>query len=317
MRADLGQTWMPPGTARHYGRGARGWRQAEQVQGAVNLCVEVRDAEGRLLSRERGHNLVPTAGRNLLRNFLNGDAPAGITHFGIGTGSTAVSNNDTALGTEVLREVVTSKTKTDLKLTVKYYLAVGSGNGNTIREAGLFNAAAAGTMYARYVLTSSIVKTSSIAVTFTWELTWTVTAMNILERGSVIELGGNQDGFITGNAYPTGATYNKLVPGSGVWYIDSADLQGGTFAIEALAKVGNGTAKATIGLFNLDDGAPNTVLVGSDVQGTAGQTTGERLRSGSITFPSAGTPKHLAVKAKTDEAAGKAYVWGIRIIRLS
>ena len=97
-------------------------RPRENLVARVNVCIDVIDAvTGRRRSRERGHNLVPTDGRNLLRDFLAGDAPAGITHFGLGTGSTAVSNNDTGLATQVLRDVVTSKTKSVLKLTIKYF----------------------------------------------------------------------------------------------------------------------------------------------------------------------------------------------------
>lgn len=51
-----------------------------------------------------------------------------------------------------------------------YYLGSGSANGNTLGEAGLFNAASGGTMFARVKLSPTIVKTSSIAVTFTWTI---------------------------------------------------------------------------------------------------------------------------------------------------
>lgn len=323
MRSSLAidRVWWPAGmpAAWERSRGARLWRPVEQLSAEQNVCVEVTDVRtGQRLALERGHNLVPTAGRNLLRDFLNGDAPAGITHFGIGTGSTAASNNDTALGTQVLRDVVTSKTKDVLKLTVKFYLAAGVANGNTLREAGLFNHASAGTMYARYVLSSAIVKTSSIAVTFTWELTWTVTAVNILERGSVVELGGDSRSYVrpsSSDAYLAGATFDKLVPGSGIWFIDSADLQGGTFVLEAIAKVESAGARAKVALFNLDDGAPDTARTGSEITFTADNTTGERKRSSTITFPAAGAQKQLGVKVTVNSTSIGASAWGLRIVR--
>lgn len=138
------------------------------------LTVEVEDAvTGKVLERHQYKNLVVTAGRNLLRDLLNDSSPAGLTHFGIGTGTTAVAASDTALVAEITpRATVTSKTTDSAKLTVKYYLPSGTANGNTITEAGVFNASSGPTMYARVVLASSIVKTSAIAVTFQWDFTW-------------------------------------------------------------------------------------------------------------------------------------------------
>lgn len=146
---------------------------ASSIPVRVNVTVDVRDvASGQLLERSRLHNLVVLAGRNLIRDLLHGDAVAGLTHFGVGTSATAVAASDTALGAQVLRDTLTQKTKNSAELIVTYYLASGSANGNTLREAGLFNAGAGGSMYARVVLASAIVKTSAIAVTFTWTLGW-------------------------------------------------------------------------------------------------------------------------------------------------
>lgn len=305
----------------------RAYQPLERLAPRVNVRVRVWDAStparaaraqagrGELLAETIGHNRVPTSGRNLLRDLLNGDALSGLTEFGIGDDDTATTNNDTALGNELLREALTDTSKSTLKLTAQYFLSSTLLNGETLREAGLFTDE--GTLFARYVLDTPIAKTSSIAVTFTWEITFTVTELNILERGSVFELAGHQDAINAGNAYPAGATFDKLAPGTGVIYIDSADLQGGTFALEAILKVWNGTAKPKIALFNLTDGAPNTVCAGSEVEGSAGNTTGERVRSGSITFAAAGAPKTYGVKVKTDEAAGEVSAWGIRLVRTS
>ncbi len=126
----------------------------------------------RLIGRQRKRNLTVDAGLNFVRDLLNSGGANGITHFGYGTGSTAAASSDTDLGTHVARAAVTGKTATSKTLTVTYYLPTGTANGNTLREIGLFNAAAAGTMYARAVLASAIVKTATISVTFTWTLTW-------------------------------------------------------------------------------------------------------------------------------------------------
>lgn len=150
-------------------------RARAHTDARANVTIEVHDAvTGALLSRERQHNLVVSAGRNLIRDLLNGTSSAALTHFALGSGSTAVAATDVALQTEVFRDALTQKTPDAAKLTCKYYLATGSANGHTLREAGLLTAAALGTLYARVALASPVVKTSSIAVTFTWELTWSV-----------------------------------------------------------------------------------------------------------------------------------------------
>lgn len=158
--------------------GVRHLRCVDELRPRINVVVEawrVRDHRGRFMRPRRvhvmrEHNLVTSAGRNLLRDFLATLAPAAITHFAVGTSNTAAATTDTALGAEVLRDVVTSRTASDLALTVKYFLATGSANGNTLREAGLLNAAVAGTLFARVVLSAPIVKTNSIAVTFSWTI---------------------------------------------------------------------------------------------------------------------------------------------------
>lgn len=137
----------------------------------VNVHVEVHDADtGELLHEQDVHNLVVNAGLNLIRDLLDGDAPAGLTYFAVGTSATAASAAQTTLVAETFRAAVTSRTSDAQKLTVKYYLPSGSGNGATLAEVGLFNHVSAGTMFARAVLSSTIAKTSAITVTFTWDI---------------------------------------------------------------------------------------------------------------------------------------------------
>lgn len=136
-----------------------------------NVLVVVQNAAtGAELARQEHHNLVVNAGLNLIRDLLDGDAVAGLTHFAVGTGTTAVSASQTALITEVSRAAVTSRTSNAQQLVVSYYLPSGTANGNTLAEAGIFNAASTGTMFARVKLSPTIIKTASIAVTFTWTI---------------------------------------------------------------------------------------------------------------------------------------------------
>ena len=139
----------------------------------ANLFTDIYDADtGALVGQQATHNLVVDAGLDLLCSFLNAAAPAGITHFAIGTASTAVVAGQTTLGTELLRDTVSERITASRTITVKYHLTSTSGNGSTLAEVGLFNASSGGSMFARALLTPTIAKTSSIAVTFTWQITF-------------------------------------------------------------------------------------------------------------------------------------------------
>lgn len=146
----------------------------EHLMPSVNVLVETFDVEtGELLHSQEVHNLVVTAGLNLLRDAINTGTCAFVTHFALGTGTTAVQPSDTTLGTEVVREALADKNDDeDAQLVCQYYLASGVGNGNTLAEAGLFTAASGGTMYARVVLADPIIKTAAVATSFTWTLSW-------------------------------------------------------------------------------------------------------------------------------------------------
>lgn len=148
----------------------------DSFQVRVNVIKEVHSVEtGELLRTEETHNLFVDAGLNLLRDFLNLGAGTGLNRFALGTGTTAVTAADTLLQTEVFRAAFTQTTTANHQLTVKYYLAAGSANGNTITEAGIFgngatDTANSGTLFARVLFTADA-KTSAEAWTFSWIFT--------------------------------------------------------------------------------------------------------------------------------------------------
>src|SRR5690348_3299154 len=191
------------------------------VEPSVNVWIEVHDARtGALLDRQRGHNLVTTSGRNLLRDLLQGAAAAGpITTFALGTDSTPAQNSDTALRAQVLSDAITLLTPSDGQLLAQYYLNPSTLNGTTIAEAGLLTAAS--TLYARYVLDTPIAKDSSKAVVFSWVNAWTASGMvTNIQVGDIVDFGGSATTYVrpaSANAYPSGSTLDKIVPGSGVW----------------------------------------------------------------------------------------------------
>ena len=142
-----------------------------QVNVSANVQVTIQEAAtGAILSQQEHKNLVVSGGLDLVRDLLDGDAVAGLTHFAVGTGTVAVAASQTTLDTEVYRDTVTQRTSGSQQLVVSYYLSSLSANGNALAEAGLFNAASGGTMFARVLLSPAISKTSAIAVTFNWTI---------------------------------------------------------------------------------------------------------------------------------------------------
>lgn len=169
---------MPPFLGETTGAKRRLQRRTRErgLQAMVNVDADIWETKPgkrrRFVKRLSTHNLTVNAGLDMIRDLLYGDALGGIATFKVGTSNTAAAAGQTDLVASVHSNSVTSKTKGSQSLVVKYFLSSGSANGNTLREAGIFNAT--GTMYARVVLASDIVKTSSISVTFTWTLTWSV-----------------------------------------------------------------------------------------------------------------------------------------------
>lgn len=135
-----------------------------------NVLVELFAPDGKLKQRKEVHNLVPTVGKNAVAEQLlaaPGKEPP--THMAIGTGETAAEAGDTKLKTELDRNALTSKTRATNVVTMVGDWAEEDGTG-AITEAGLFNAAAEGDLYARAVF-AVINKAADDTLKITWTLT--------------------------------------------------------------------------------------------------------------------------------------------------
>ncbi len=132
-------------------------------------------------------NLTTLLGRNLVRDLLwwqstgDGTQPAGLNKFAIGTSTSAYTASSTAMGNESFRDSFTQRTVSDGQMVIKYYLASGSATSNpSLTEAALWgnNASTAsgnGTLYAGTVH-SAVAKTTAIAITYTWTLTFSTSS---------------------------------------------------------------------------------------------------------------------------------------------
>jgi len=142
-----------------------------QVNVSANVQVTIQDATtGAIVSQQEHKNLVVSSGLDLIRDLLDGDSVAGLTHFAVGIDTGAVSASQASLGDEQFRDTVTQRTSNAQQLVVSYYLASGSANSLALSEAGLFNAASGGTMFARVLLSPVINKTAAVAITFNWTI---------------------------------------------------------------------------------------------------------------------------------------------------
>lgn len=146
-------------------------RRDEVVVGTANVLVEVFDEDGTLKDSREIHNLVVTAGKNHIADQLSSSpGQSAMSHMAIGTGTTAAAAGDTALGTEIDRNALTSRTDATNVVTYVGDWAAGDGTNSAIAEAGIFNAASSGTMLARAVFTA-INKGASDTLKITWTVT--------------------------------------------------------------------------------------------------------------------------------------------------
>ena len=114
------------------------------------------------------NNLVVTAGKNWVADRMN-NANTVMTHMAIGTGTTAAAAGNTALGTQLDRNTLTSTTVTNNTIEYACTWAAGDGTG-AITEAGIFDASTGGDMLARTVF-SVVNKGADDSMTITWTIT--------------------------------------------------------------------------------------------------------------------------------------------------
>jgi len=133
----------------------------------TGICsVKLLDKDGKVKDERKIQNTVTTAGKNGIADQIIASPTLGKpTHMAIGTG-TPGSN---ALGTELDRNALTSKTRSSNVVTMVGDWAAGDGTG-AITEAGIFDAASAGNMWCSASF-STINKGASDTLSITWTLT--------------------------------------------------------------------------------------------------------------------------------------------------
>jgi hypothetical protein len=140
-----------------------------KIRGWVHIVH--RGRKGEVLSVRSGPNLVTSVGEDLYAAICETTGSTRPSHMAVGTGVTAVDKSQTALqGTEKDRVAFSSTVRTGNDLAYNATHSNTSGSSWAIKEAGIFNAAAAGTMLARF-----LTQTIDVADQESIEITWTVT----------------------------------------------------------------------------------------------------------------------------------------------
>jgi len=140
-----------------------------KITGTVK--IDIYDAAGALKDTREIKNLVVTVGKNYIASRMKDATATAMTHMELGTGTTAAAVGDTTLQTAISGSRVTLTSTTVTANAVAYVASFPAGTGTgAVTEAGVFNAASAGTMLCRAVF-SVVNKGAADAMSITWTIT--------------------------------------------------------------------------------------------------------------------------------------------------
>ena len=136
-----------------------------------NLKLVLTDENGNIKQEEEVKNLVVTVGKNYIASRMKDATATAMTHMEVGTSSTAAAVGDTTLVAAVASSRVTLTSTTVTTNSVAYVASFPAGTGTgALTEAGIFNAASAGTLLCRTVF-SVINKGAADTLGITWTVT--------------------------------------------------------------------------------------------------------------------------------------------------
>lgn len=133
------------------------------------LSIVVRDAQGTIKQEMYVPNLVVTAGKVYIASRMAVNTTTPMSHMAIGTSSTTAVVGDTTLVVEAGRVTLTSFNPSSNTVTATATFPAGTATGS-IQEAGIFNAASAGTMLCRTVF-PVVTKQAGDSIAITWVIT--------------------------------------------------------------------------------------------------------------------------------------------------
>ncbi len=154
-----------------------GARSAAQFSINANLFIDVCRPDWSVAQHMRTKNLFVRSGRNQLRDlilfpdelFSHAFTP---NYIEISSNGTTTTDTMVALVDQppALRKLITRRIPLNSGCILQLYVLTSEANGRDLREAGIFSTAAGGQLWARGTH-NLIVKTSAIAIIYTWTLT--------------------------------------------------------------------------------------------------------------------------------------------------
>ncbi len=133
------------------------------------LRVVVIGPDGQVKTDEIFKNLVVNVGKDFVASRMVAASATVMSHMAIGSGTTAPAAGDTTLDSELGRVTLASSSATGAVVTYTASFPAGTGTG-AVTEAGIFNAAVAGTMLCRTVF-SVVNKGANDSMSVTWTVT--------------------------------------------------------------------------------------------------------------------------------------------------
>jgi hypothetical protein len=136
-----------------------------------DVKIDIIGADGVVKDSREIKNLVVTTGKNYIASRMKDATATAMTHMELGTGTTAAAVGDTTLQTAISGSRVTLTSTTVTTNAIAYVASFPAGTGTgAVTEAGVFNAASAGTMLCRTVF-SVVNKGANDAMSITWTIT--------------------------------------------------------------------------------------------------------------------------------------------------
>lgn len=138
-----------------------------KVTGDVDMVLT--GADGLVKDKREIKNLVVTSGLAFIASRIRDASASVMSHMAIGSGTAAAALPNGSLGTELGRIGLTATTVNANQVVYTATFPAGTGTG-AITEAGVFNAASAGTMLCRTVF-SVVNKDAGDTLSITWTVT--------------------------------------------------------------------------------------------------------------------------------------------------
>lgn len=155
-------------------------RETMDMQGRLRLLLE--DSNGRILLDRAHANRIVKNGRQLVAQLfagVTGTPPSKVSHMAVGTGADAATDDQAALvaerarnpvATPVYSEIVDGAGVKRIKVSLQSVFDFGEANGtDPLREAGIFTAPSAGTIYNRIVF-DPVTKANTFKLTLIWDI---------------------------------------------------------------------------------------------------------------------------------------------------